>query len=208
VVALLERFYDPRDGNIKIDGVELRELDLQNARSHMALVQQESDLFDRTIKSNIAYGLAKDGATPVSDGMIVEAAKAANAHGFISELPLGYDTAVGERGGALSGGMKQRIAIARALVRNPSVLILDESTSALDAVSSAVVQDALDAASHGRTTVVVAHRLSTIKDADAIAVLAVGKVIELGTHAELMAKDDAYTELVLHQITEEVANDV
>jgi ATP-binding cassette, subfamily B (MDR/TAP), member 1 len=206
VVALLERFYDLREGNIKVDGMELREMDIQNARSHMALVQQEPDLFDRTIKSNIAYGLAKDGATPVSDDMIVEAAKAANAHGFITELPLGYDTPVGERGGAMSGGMKQRIAIARALVRNPKILILDESTSALDAVSAAVVQDALDAASHGRTTVVVAHRLSTIKDADAIAVVARGKVIELGSHSELMAKDGAYAELVHHQITGEAGD--
>lgn len=205
VVALLERFYDLRDGHLRLDDEELRELDLQNARSHLALVQQEPDLFNRTIKSNISYGLAKDGSTPVSDDVIVRAAEAANAHGFISELPLGYDTPVGERGGAMSGGMKQRIAIARALVRNPKVLILDESTSALDAVSSAVVQDALDAASADRTTVVVAHRLSTIKDADAIAVMSRGKVVELGTHEELMAKNGAYAELVQHQITDEAA---
>jgi ATP-binding cassette, subfamily B (MDR/TAP), member 1 len=205
VVALLERFYDLRDGSIKIDGSELCEMDLQNARSHMALVQQEPDLFDRTIKSNIAYGLPKDGGTPVSDDVIVEAAKAANAHNFITELPLGYNSPVGERGGSMSGGMKQRIAIARALVRKPRILVLDESTSALDAASAAVVQAALDAASLGRTTVVVAHRLSSIKDADAIAVVARGKVVELGTHAELMARNGAYAALVRHQITDEAA---
>lgn len=118
IVALIERFYDARGGHVKLDGEELRELELQSARSCMSRVHQEPDLFSRTIKSNISYGLAKDGSTPVSDDVIVQAARAANAHGFISELPLGYDTPVGERGCSLSGGMKQRIAIARALVRN------------------------------------------------------------------------------------------
>jgi ABC-type multidrug transport system fused ATPase/permease subunit len=202
IIALLERFYDVCGGSITVDGAELRGLNLRDARSHMALVQQEPGLFDRTIKANIAYGLAKDDATPVSDDMIVAAAKAANAHDFISELPLGYDTPVGERGGAMSGGMKQRIAIARALVRQPRILLLDEATSALDARSERVVQDALDAARKGRTTVVVAHRLSTIKDADAIAVMARGRVAEIGTHAELMAKQGAYAELVKHQTEE------
>jgi ABC-type multidrug transport system fused ATPase/permease subunit len=206
IIALLERFYDVRDGSIKVDGEELRGLNLRDARSHMALVQQEPGLFDRTIKANIAYGLAKDDATPVSDDMIVAAAKAANAHDFISELPLGYDTPVGERGGAMSGGMKQRIAIARALVRQPRILLLDEATSALDARSERVVQDALDAARKGRTTVVVAHRLSTIKDADAIAVVARGRVAEIGTHAELMARRGPYAKLVQHQMVEEAGS--
>lgn len=202
VVQLLERFYDVRSGSIEMDGNDIRELNVQSARSHMALVQQEPDLFNRTIKANIAYGLAKDGSTPVSDDVIRKAAEAANCANFIGELPEGYDTPVGERGGSMSGGMKQRIAIARALVREPRFLLLDEATSALDVQSEKVVQDALDVSQQGRTTVVVAHRLSTVKDADSIAVLSKGKIVEIGTHNELMAKNGAYAKLVWHQTTE------
>jgi ATP-binding cassette, subfamily B (MDR/TAP), member 1 len=129
VVSLLERFYDVRAGSVRLDDAELRGMNLQNWRSHMALVQQEPGLFSRTVGENIAYGLCKEDGTPVTDEMIMNAAKAANAHEFVSALPLGYDTQVGERGGSLSGGQRQRVAIARALVRQPRVLLLDEVRS-------------------------------------------------------------------------------
>lgn len=203
VVALLERFYDLRNGSVKIDNTELKEMNLQNARSHLALVQQEPDLFNRTVRENIAYGLDKTDGTPVTDEQIVEAAKAANAHEFIAELPQGYDTPVGERGGSLSGGQRQRVAIARSLVRRPRVLLLDEATSALDAQSERVVQDALDDAQMGRTTIVIAHRLSTVKDADAIAVVKRGKIAELGTHTELMNRRGVYAALVRNQLSDQ-----
>jgi ABC-type multidrug transport system fused ATPase/permease subunit len=182
---------------VKIEQEELRDLDVQNARSHMALVQQEPDLFNRSIKENILYGISHKDGVPVTYLQVVEAAKAANAHDFISTLPQGYDTPVGERGSALSGGQRQRIAIARSLIRHPRILLLDEATSALDARSERVVQDALDEARMGRTTIVIAHRLSTVKDADAIALVSRGKV------AELMSKGGKYAELVKNQLTEE-----
>lgn len=190
---------------MNVDGTEVCKLELQNLRSHMALVQQEPNLFNRTIESNISYGLSKNGATPVSHDMIVDAAKAANAHDFIMELPLGYDTSVGELGSLMSGGMKQRIAIARALVRKPNVLLLDESTSALDAISSAAVQSGLNSSRADRMTVVVSHRLSSIKDADSIAVIEDGRVVELGTHAELVSKNGAYIDLLQQQVVGDAA---
>lgn len=201
IVALLERFYDLRSGSVRIDNTELKDMNLQNARSHLALVQQEPDLFNRTVKENIAYGLDKTEGTPVTDEQIVAAAMAANAHEFIVDLPQGYDTPVGERGSALSGGQRQRIAIARSLVRKPRVLLLDEATSALDAQSERVVQDALDEARLGRTTVIIAHRLSTVKDADNIAVVRRGKIAELGTHADLMNRGGVYAALVQNQLS-------
>ncbi|XP_057864658.1 ABC transporter B family member 11 [Cryptomeria japonica] len=196
-IALLERFYDPDSGQIFLDGIEIRQLQLKWLRDQMGLVSQEPVLFNETIRANIAYG--KEGA--VTDEQITAATEASNAHKFISALPQGYDTAVGERGVQLSGGQKQRIAIARAILKDPRILLLDEATSALDAESERVVQDALDRVMVNRSTIVIAHRLSTIKDADLIAVVKNGVIAEQGKHNELLSKrDGAYASLVkLHQ---------
>ncbi|KAJ7957664.1 ABC transporter B family protein [Quillaja saponaria] len=181
IISLLERFYDPVNGDILLDGCNIRRLKLKWLRSQMGLVNQEPILFATSIKENIMFG--KEGA-PIED--VIRAAKAANAHDFIIKLPDGYDTQVGQLGVQLSGGQKQRIAIARALVRDPKILLLDEATSALDAESERVVQEALDLASQGRTTIIVAHRLTTICRADLIVVLASGRVVESGTHDDLL----------------------
>jgi len=193
VISLLERFYDPDSGRILLDGIEIRTLQIKWLRQQMGLVSQEPILFNDSIRANIAYG--KDGI--VSDEQIVTAAEASNAHKFISGLPQGYDTCVGERGVQLSGGQKQRIAIARAIIKDPRILLLDEATSALDAESERIVQDALDRVMVNRTTIVVAHRLSTIKDADLIAVVKNGVIAEKGKHDELLSiRDGAYASLV------------
>ncbi|XP_031492300.1 ABC transporter B family member 19 [Nymphaea colorata] len=192
VIALIERFYDPIAGKVLIDGKDIRRLNLKSLRLKIGLVQQEPALFAASIHDNICYG--KEGAT---EAEVVEAAKAANAHGFISGLPDGYKTAVGERGIQLSGGQKQRIAIARAVLKNPAVLLLDEATSALDAESEHVLQEALERLMKGRTTVVVAHRLSTIRGVDSIGVMQDGRIVEQGSHAELISRPDgAYTRLL------------
>ena len=191
VVSLIERFYDPLAGKVSLDGEDVAGLQVRWLRDQIGLVSQEPTLFALSIKENIKYG--KEGAT---DAEVEAAAKAANAHNFISALPDGYDTQVGERGIQLSGGQKQRVAIARAMLKDPKILLLDEATSALDAESEKVVQEALDNAMVGRTTVIVAHRLSTVRNANAIAVLQKGKVVEMGTHDELIAKDGAYAALV------------
>lgn len=191
-IALLMRFYDPTSGAVLIDGRDIRSLNLRSLRLKIGLVQQEPALFSSTIYENIKYG--KEGASEVE---IMKAARAANAHEFISRMPEGYHTQVGERGAQLSGGQKQRVAIARAILKDPAILLLDEATSALDTASEKVVQEALDALMEGRTTLVVAHRLSTIRDVDEIVVLQRGKVAESGTHSELInGVDSVYSQLV------------
>ncbi|PKA62294.1 ABC transporter B family member 21 [Apostasia shenzhenica] len=192
-IALLQRFYDPDSGHILLDGIELQRFQLRWLRQQMGLVSQEPVLFNDTIRVNIAYG--KEGNATESE--IISAAEAANAHKFVCSLQQGYDTLVGERGVQLSGGQKQRVAIARAIVKDPKILLLDEATSALDAESERVVQDALDRVMISRTTVVVAHRLTTIKNADLIAVVKNGVIIEKGKHESLInIKNGAYASLV------------
>ncbi|KAE9400469.1 multidrug resistance protein 1 [Gymnopus androsaceus JB14] len=209
VISLVERFYDPLSGSVKLDGRDIKTLNLQWLRSQIGLVSQEPTLFATTIKGNVAHGLIGTKHENASDeekfALIKEACIKSNADGFISKLPLGYDTLVGERGFLLSGGQKQRIAIARAIVSDPRILLLDEATSALDTQSEGVVQDALDKAAAGRTTITIAHRLSTIKDADLIYVMGEGVVLEEGTHDELIAKGDAYARLVQSQKLREAA---
>ncbi|RYQ89507.1 hypothetical protein Ahy_B09g096111 isoform D [Arachis hypogaea] len=193
VISLLQRFYEPDSGEITLDGVEIRQLQLKWLRQQMGLVSQEPVLFNESIRANIAYG--KGGNATESE--IIAAAELANAHRFISGLHQGYDTIVGERGTQLSGGQKQRVAIARAIIKSPKILLLDEATSALDAESERVVQDALDKVMVNRTTVVVAHRLSTIKNADVIAVVKNGVIVEKGRHETLInVKDGFYASLV------------
>ncbi|KAL6850411.1 hypothetical protein ACP4OV_021038 [Aristida adscensionis] len=192
-ISLLQRFYDPDVGHILLDGVDIQKFQLRWLRQQMGLVSQEPALFNDTIRANIAYG--KDGQATESE--IIAAAELANAHKFISSSLQGYDTMVGERGAQLSGGQKQRVAIARAIVKDPRILLLDEATSALDAESERVVQDALDRVMVNRTTVIVAHRLSTIQNADVIAVVKNGVIIEKGKHDTLInIKDGAYASLV------------
>ncbi|XP_061366245.1 ABC transporter B family member 21 [Gastrolobium bilobum] len=193
VIALLQRFYDPDSGQITLDGIEIQKLQLKWLRQQMGLVSQEPVLFNDTIRANIAYG--KEGNA--TEAEILTAAELANAHSFISGLQQGYDTVAGERGIQISGGQKQRVAIARAIIKSPKILLLDEATSALDAESERVVQDALDRVMVSRTTVVVAHRLSTIKNADVIAVVKNGVIVEKGRHETLInVKDGFYASLV------------
>ncbi|XP_967244.3 ATP-dependent translocase ABCB1 isoform X2 [Tribolium castaneum] len=189
IIQLLERFYDPVSGEVSLDGESVKTVDIQNLRSHLGIVSQEPNLFDRTIAENIAYG-ANDRTVGMNE--IVEAAKSANIHTFISSLPGGYETSLGSKGAQLSGGQKQRVAIARALIRNPKILLLDEATSALDNESEKVVQEALDNAKKNRTCITIAHRLTTIQDADLICVLNEGVVAEMGKHNELLDKKGLY----------------
>ncbi|BFZ61168.1 hypothetical protein YB2330_002227 [Saitoella coloradoensis] len=200
IVGLIERFYDPCAGRVLIDGHDIKALNVKWLRTHLSLVSQEPTLFATTIYENVVYGLTgtryEDAEEGVKREMVVKACILANADGFVRQLTEGYDTMVGERAMLLSGGQKQRIAIARAVVSDPKVLLLDEATSALDANSEGVVQDALDKASIGRTTVVIAHRLATIRKADNIVVMAQGKILEQGTHDSLLEMGGTYARLV------------
>jgi subfamily B ATP-binding cassette protein MsbA len=190
IINLLARFYEPTSGSILIDGINIREATLSSLRSQLGLVTQETILFNDTVRANIAYGLDK---VPLE--RIEEAAKAAKAHEFILDLPQGYDTPIGEKGGLLSSGQRQRLAIARALLKNPPVLILDEATSALDTESERLIQTALVNVMMGRTTLVIAHRISTIRNADQIFVVDDGRIAESGTHDELSRKNGIYKKL-------------
>lgn len=194
---LLPRFYDPLEGCITLDGQDLRQLDFHTVRRAMGIVSQDTFLFNTSVRENIAYGCPN-----ATDDQIMEAAKQANAYEFIQQLPQGFETQIGDRGVMLSGGQRQRLAIARALVQNPEILILDEATSALDTVSEQLVQEAIENLSRNRTTLVIAHRLSTVKKADQIAVMEQGRVVELGTHRELLEKQGYYARLCKMQLSE------
>ncbi|HEY6090182.1 MAG TPA: ATP-binding cassette domain-containing protein, partial [Gemmatimonadaceae bacterium] len=191
LVDLIPRFYEPAAGRITIDGVDTREIKLPALRALTGIVSQETVLFHDTVRNNIAYGAAEK----YDQSQVESAARAANAHEFIMELPRGYDTLLGERGTRLSGGQRQRLAIARALLSDPPILILDEATSALDTESERLVQEAIDRLLRGRTVFVIAHRLSTIAHADQILVLDRGEIVEQGSHAELLARRGAYYRL-------------
>ncbi len=200
VIQLIERFYDPTEGAVLLDGIDLRSLARHDFRRHMALVPQDAVIFAATARENIRFG-----RPDASDGEVEEAARAAYAHDFLARLPEGYDTQVGERGVMLSGGQKQRIAIARAILRDAPVLLLDEATSALDAESERLVQSAIDRMSRGRTTVIIAHRLATVKNADRIVVFDEGRIVAEGSHDELVSEGGLYARLARLQFTDGVA---
>jgi len=200
VARLLFRFYDPTSGAIEIDGQDIRDVTQESLRAHIGVVPQDTVLFNDTIRYNIGYGRA--GATYAE---IEEAARLASIHDFIMELPDGYDTAVGERGLKLSGGEKQRVAIARTILKNPPILILDEATSALDTATEHSIQASLRTLSQNRTVFTIAHRLSTVIDADEIIVLDKGRVIERGSHAVLLAEGGTYADMWNRQETSEAA---
>ena len=191
IANLVTRFYDVNEGTISIDGIDIKDFKQESLRGLLGLVTQDSILFNETVRNNISLG--KEDAT---DEEIIAAAKIANAHDFIMDLPNGYNTNIGDSGNKLSGGQKQRLSIARAVLKNPPIMILDEATSALDTESERLVQDALEKMMRNRTSIVIAHRLSTIQNANTIVVLQKGKIVEQGSHAELIAKNGTYSKLV------------
>jgi len=197
LVDLIPRFYDPQEGAIRIDGVDVRSVTLASLREQIGIVSQHTILFNDTVRNNIAYGMP---GAPMEK--VVEAARRANAHPFIERMPEGYGTVVGEQGLRLSGGERQRLAIARALLKDAPLLILDEATSALDTESEHVVQEALDALMRGRTTFVIAHRLSTVRNADVIFVVEDGRIVERGRHEELLSRESRYRSFYLTQFEE------
>ena len=191
---MLTRFYDVQEGQISIDGIDIKDLKLDSLRGLMGLVTQDSILFNDTIKNNILIG--KPNAT---DDEVMEALKIANAYEFVTNLPNGIETNIGDAGNKLSGGQKQRLSIARAVLKNPPIMILDEATSALDTESEKFVQIALENMMQNRTSIVIAHRLSTIQKADTIIVMKKGEIVEQGTHTELLALNGTYSNLVTMQ---------
>jgi len=200
IISLMGRFYDPQTGAVKIDGRDIREYKMKSLRKQMSFVLQETLLFKATIWQNIAYGKPE-----ASRDEILRAAKLANADEFISRLPEQYDTMVGEKGVTLSGGQRQRIAIARAIIRDAPILILDEPTSGLDAASEELVFDALNRLMEGKTAIVIAHRLATVRRADVIFVLERGTIVESGTHDELLAAGGLYSRLYEIQFRDDEA---
>ena len=202
ILNLIPRFFEVEKGQVEIDGIDIKEIKIGSLRSSMALVSQEINLFDDTIRSNIAYGKLDS-----SEEEIIAAAKKSASHDFITKLPNGYNTTVGEHGVKLSGGQRQRIAIARAMLKNAPILLLDEATSSLDTESERYVQEALLELMKNRTTLVIAHRLSTVINADTIYVIDSGKIAESGTHFELLKNKGVYSRLYTQQFAEQEKND-
>jgi ATP-binding cassette, subfamily B, multidrug efflux pump len=203
VINLIPRFYDVSEGKVTIDGIDVRDVTLESLRSQIGIVLQETNLFSGSIRDNIAFGRPE-----ASDDEVIAAAKAAAAHDFIVGFPEGYNTPVGERGSTLSGGQKQRVAIARALLLDPRILILDDSTSSVDLATEALIQRALDRLMEGRTSIVIAQRISTVRNADQIIVLEKGRVVGVGTHTELMEANPTYVEIFSSQLVEDAVADM
>ena len=198
LASLISRFYDPTEGSVLIDGHDLKDVTLKSLRDNISIVLQDVFLFNGTVAENIAYG-----SPNVSKEEIIQAAKIARAHEFIMQMENGYDTVIGERGIKLSGGQKQRISIARAVLRNAPILILDEATASVDMETERLIQEAIDSVIQNRTTIVIAHRLSSIKKADKIVVLSDGQIEEIGTHDELMKRKGTYYKFYTLQSSDE-----